>query len=117
MTPKTQLTLLNQFGNFVKCVSCNHGTDEQLLSTPEHIQPIQQGRPLTLGIRHLLETLLRSIMIFRLGGVYTNTEVGLGLVVGLNPNTVTQCVQDYMLTHMQLSMIYRKTCGDPVTVM
>ena len=56
-------------------------------------------------------------MIFRLGGVYTNTEVGLGLVVGLNPNTVTQCVQDYMLTHMQQSMIYRKTCGDPVTVM
>ena len=28
--------LLNQFSNFVGCLSCNHGTDEQTLSTPEH---------------------------------------------------------------------------------
>ena len=42
--------LLNQFSNFVKCLSCNHGTDVQTLSTPEHVQPIWQGCPLTLGI-------------------------------------------------------------------
>ena len=35
--------LLNQFSNFVGCLSCNCGTDEQTISTPEHVQPIQQG--------------------------------------------------------------------------
>ena len=45
--------LLNQFGNFVGCLSCNHGTDVQMLSTPEHVQLIWQGNPLTLGIKPL----------------------------------------------------------------
>ena len=46
-------TLLNQFSNFVGCLSCNHGTDKQTLSTPEHVQLIRQGCPLTLGIKPL----------------------------------------------------------------
>ena len=49
VTPRMLLTLLNQFNNFVRCLSCNHGTDEQMLSTPEHVQPIWQGCPFTLG--------------------------------------------------------------------
>ena len=35
---------------FVKFLSCNQGTDVQMISTPEHVQLIQQGCPLTLGI-------------------------------------------------------------------
>ena len=46
-------TLLNQFSNFVGCLSCNHGTDEQTLSTPECVQLIRQGCLLTLGIKPL----------------------------------------------------------------
>ena len=53
VTPYTLQMLLNQFSNFVGCVSCNHRTDEQMLSTPEHVQAIQQGCPLTLGIKPL----------------------------------------------------------------
>ena len=53
VTPYAWQMLLNQFSNFVGCLSCNHGTDEQMLSTPEHVQPIQQGYPLTLGIKPL----------------------------------------------------------------
>ena len=45
--------LLNQFSNFVGYLSCNCGTDEQMLSTPEHVQLIRQGCPLTLGIKPL----------------------------------------------------------------
>ena len=36
---------------------CIHGTDEQMLSTPEHIQLIQQGCPLALGIKPLWQAL------------------------------------------------------------
>ena len=53
VTPYALQMLLNQFSNFVGCLSCNHGTDEQTLSTPERVQPIQQGCPLTLGIKPL----------------------------------------------------------------
>ena len=53
VTLYTLQTLLNQFNNFVKCLSCKHGTDIQTLSTPEHVQPIQQGCPLALGIKPL----------------------------------------------------------------
>ena len=45
--------MLNQFSNFVKCLSSNCRTDEQMLSTPEHVQPIWQECPLTLGIKPL----------------------------------------------------------------
>ena len=45
--------LLNQFSNFVGCLSCNHGTDKQMLSTPERVQPIWLGCSLTLGIKPL----------------------------------------------------------------
>ena len=38
--------LLNQFSKFVACLSCNRRTDEQALSTPEHVQLIRQGCPL-----------------------------------------------------------------------
>ena len=38
---------------FVKCLSCKCRTDVQTLSTPEHVQPIQQGCPLTLDITPL----------------------------------------------------------------
>ena len=53
VTPYTLQTLLNQFSNFVGCLSCNPRTDEQTLSTPDHVQLIQQGCPLTLGIKPL----------------------------------------------------------------
>ena len=53
VTPYTWQMLLNQFSNFVGCLSCNRGTDEQMLSTPECVQPIQEGCPLTLGIKRL----------------------------------------------------------------
>ena len=53
VTPYALQTLLNQFSNFVGCLSCNCGTDKQMLSTPEHVQPIQQGCLLTLGIKPL----------------------------------------------------------------
>ena len=36
-------TLLNQLSNFDGCLCCNRGTDEQMLSTPEHVQLIRQG--------------------------------------------------------------------------
>ena len=53
VTPSALQALLNQFNDFVGCLSCNHGTDEQTLSTPEHVQQIQQECPLTLGIKPL----------------------------------------------------------------
>ena len=53
VTPYALQTLINQFSNFVGCLSCNHGTDEQTLSTPEDVQPIWQGCSLTLGIKPL----------------------------------------------------------------
>ena len=53
VTPYAYQTLLNQFSNFVKFLSCNHGPDKQMLSAPEHVQAIQQGCPLTLGIKSL----------------------------------------------------------------
>ena len=52
VTPHALQTLLNQFSNFVGCLSCNHGTDEQMLSTPEHVQP------------HALQTLLNQFSNF-----------------------------------------------------
>ena len=72
-------TLLNQFSNIVGCLSCNHGTDEQTLSTPEHVQPIRQGCPLTLGIQPLQQTLTRSITIFWPGGVYATSRGWTGI--------------------------------------
>ena len=53
VTPYTLQMLLNQFSNFVEGLSCNHRTDEKMLNTPDHVQPIQQGCPLTLGIKPL----------------------------------------------------------------
>ena len=53
VTPYTLQMPLNQFSNFVACLSCNHGRDEQMLSTPDRVQPIRQGCPLTLGIKPL----------------------------------------------------------------
>ena len=53
VTPYVLQTLLNQFSNFVGSLSCNHGTDEQTLNTPERVQSIQQECPLTLGIKPL----------------------------------------------------------------
>ena len=53
VTPYALQTLLNQFSNFVGCLSCNCGTDKQTLSTPEHVQSTWQGCPLTLGIKPL----------------------------------------------------------------
>ena len=53
VTPYAWQTLLNQFSNFVGCLYCNHGTDKQMLSTSECVQPIRQGCPLTLGIKPL----------------------------------------------------------------
>ena len=53
VTPYALQMLLNQFSNFVGCLSCNCGTDEQTLNTPEHVQPIWQGCPLTLSIKAL----------------------------------------------------------------
>ena len=50
MTLYALQTLLNQFSNFVESLSFNYEADEQTLSTPEHVQPIWQGCPLTLGI-------------------------------------------------------------------
>ena len=50
VTPYALQMLLNQFSNLVGCLSCNSGTDEQTLSTHEHVQLIHQGYPLTLGI-------------------------------------------------------------------
>ena len=50
-TPYAWQMLLNQFSNFVWCLFCNQGTDKQMLSTPEHVQPTWQGCPLTLGIK------------------------------------------------------------------
>ena len=40
----------------------------------EHVQLIQQGCPLTLGITPFQWALTRSIMIFWLGGVYTTSR-------------------------------------------
>ena len=48
VTPYALQTLLNQFSNFVGCLSCYHGTDEQTLT-----RLIWQGCPLTLGIKPL----------------------------------------------------------------
>ena len=45
--------LLNQISNFVGCLPSNCGTDEQTLGSPEHVQVIQQGCPLTLGSKPL----------------------------------------------------------------
>ena len=53
VTPYALQMLLNQISKFVGCLSCNHGTDEQTLSTPERVQLIRQGCPLTLGIKPL----------------------------------------------------------------
>ena len=53
VTPYALQMLLNQFSNFILCLSCNCGTDEQMLSTPEHVQTLWQGCPLTLGIKPL----------------------------------------------------------------
>ena len=53
VTPYAQQMVLNQFSNFVGCLSCNHGTDVEMSSTPEHVQQIWQGCPLTLGIKPL----------------------------------------------------------------
>ena len=43
--------LLNQFSNFGGCLSGNHGTDIQMLSTSEHVQTIWQVCLLTQGIK------------------------------------------------------------------
>ena len=54
VTPYMWQMLLNQFSNFVGYLSCNHGTDMEVLSAPEDVQPIWQGCcPLTLGIKPL----------------------------------------------------------------
>ena len=53
VTPYALQMLLNQFSNFL-CLSCNRGTDKQTLNTPEHVQMIWQGCPLTLGIKPFL---------------------------------------------------------------
>ena len=53
VTPYTLQMLLNQFSNFILCLSCNCRTDEQMLSTREHVQTLWQGCPLTLGIKPL----------------------------------------------------------------
>ena len=57
VTPYVLQILLNQFSNFVWCLSCSRGTDKQTLSTPEHVQMIWQGCPLTLGIKSLQQAL------------------------------------------------------------
>ena len=53
VTPYTWQTLINQSSNFVGFLSCNCGTDVQMLSTPECVQMIWKGCPLALGIKPL----------------------------------------------------------------
>ena len=56
VTPYALQMLLNRFSSFVGCLSCNRVTNEQTLTTPECVQPIWQGCPLTLGIKQLDES-------------------------------------------------------------
>ena len=49
------------------------------VKTPELVQLIRQGCPLTLGIKPLMRALTRSKTIFRLGGVYTTSKGWTGI--------------------------------------
>ena len=100
VTPYMLETLLNQFSIFVGCLSCNCGTDEQMLSTPEHVQPIWQGCPLTLGIKPCSRGLLDQSQFFSRVEFTKPIGVGLGLVVRINnkyshPACMGRCTDDY----------------------
>ena len=93
--------LLNQFSNFVGCLSCDCGTDEQMLSTPEHVQSIWQGCPLTLGIKPLYSGhLLDQSRSFGQMEFSQPLGVGLGLAVRINnqyshPVRTGRCTDTY----------------------
>ena len=84
VTPYTLQMLLNQFSNFVGCLSCNCGTDEQTLSTPGRVQLIWQGCPLTLGINLCSGRLLDQTPSFSWVEFTQPLGVGLGLAVRIN---------------------------------
>ena len=73
--------LLNQFSNFVGCLSCNRRTDEQTLSTPEHVQLIWQGCPLTWVLNLCSRCLLYQSQSFGQMEFTQPLGVGLGLAV------------------------------------
>ena len=111
VTPYALQTLLNQFSNFVGCLSCNCGTDEQTLSTPEHVQLIKQGCPLTLGIKPCSGHLLDQSRSFGWMEFTQPLGVGLGLVVKIINQYSTQYVWEDAQMLMQQSMIHRKYHG------
>ena len=76
--------LLNQFSNFVGCLSSIRRTDEQMLRTPEHVQPIWRGCPLTLGINLCSGHLLDQSQSFGRVEFTQPVGVGLGLAVRIN---------------------------------
>ena len=101
VTPYVWQTLLNQFSNFVGCLSCSCGTDIKMLSTPEHVQPIQQGCPLTLGINLCHGHLLDQTQSFSQVEFTQPLGVGLGLVVRINnqyshPVCTGRCMDAYV---------------------
>ena len=84
VTPYALQMLLNQLSNFVGCLSCNCGTDKQTLSTPECVQPIQQGCPLTLGTKLCSRCLLDQTRSF--GWVEFTQPLGFGLGLAVRNN-------------------------------
>ena len=90
-------TLLNQFSNFVGCLSCKCRTDIQMLSTPEHVKPIWQG---CLVLNLCSGCLLDQTRSFGRVEFTQPLGVGLGLVFRINnqyshPVCMGRCTDAY----------------------
>ena len=86
-----------------------------MLNTPDHVQLIHKDIPSPWVLNLCSGCLLDQKRSLGQVEFTQPMRVGLGLAVGLNPNTSTQCLQDNTQMCMQQSRRHQKTCGTLVT--
>ena len=100
VTPYALPTLLNQFSNFVGCLSCNCGTDKQMLLLMTMSSQSSNDAPYPWVLNHASGCLLDQSQSF--GRVESTQPLGvrLGLAVRINnqyshPVCKGRCMDDY----------------------
>ena len=84
VTPYALQMLLNQFSNFVECLSCYHGSDEQTLTLLSVSSRSGKDAPMPWVLHLFCRRLLDQSRSFGLVEFTQPLGVGLGLAVRIN---------------------------------
>ena len=101
--------LLNQFSNFVRCLSCYHGTDEQMLTLLSMSSQSGKDAPQPWVLNLCSGCLLDQSRSFGWVEFTQPLGVGLGLAVRINnqyshPGCMGRCTDDYTTVNDMLEI-------------